>query len=67
MYGGMNMATQSICHNIVIDDARRADSFVHALERAEKLSSHISRKVIPSRDLQKNEIKNFLGAVRKHG
>ena len=61
------MATQSIFHNIVIDDARRADYFVHALERAEKLSSHISRKVIPSRDLQKNEIKNFLGAVRKHG
>lgn len=47
------MATQSIFHNIVINDARRADSFVHALERAEKLSSHISRKVIPSRDLQK--------------
>ena len=61
------MATQSIFHNIVIDDACRVDSFVHALERAEKLSSHISRKVIPSRDLQKNEIKNFLGAVRKHG
>lgn len=61
------MATQSIFHNIVIDDAGKADVFVRALERAEKLSNRISHSLILSKDLQKNEIKHFLGAVKKHG
>lgn len=61
------MATQSIFHNIVIDDARKADFFVHALERAEKLSGEISNSSVSGRDLRKEEIKKFLGAVKKHG
>lgn len=61
------MATQSIFHNIVIDDAGKADFFVHALERAEKLSGEISHSLVASRDLRKEEIKKFLGAVKKHG
>ncbi|MDO5416753.1 MAG: hypothetical protein Q4F29_06100 [Lachnospiraceae bacterium] len=56
------MATQSIFHNIVIQDSQAAESFVNALEKAAAAAEKITPHKISSRDLSKDEIKRFFGA-----
>ena len=56
------MATQSIFHNIIIQDSKTAEAFVTALENAAD-ADKITPKKVSSRDLSKEEIINFFGAV----
>ena len=56
------MATQSIFHNIVIQDSKTAEAFVNALESAAAAAEKIARRKVSSRDLSKEEIKKFFGA-----
>lgn len=51
------MATQSIFHNIIIQDSKTA------LENAADAADKITPKKVSSRDLSKEEIINFFGAV----
>lgn len=57
------MATQSIFHNIIIQDSKTAESFVTALENAAAAAEKIAPKRVSSRDLSKEEIKIFFGAT----
>lgn len=57
------MATQSIFHNIVINDTQTAKSFITALENAASAGKLTSPK-ISSRDLTKEEIKNYFGVMK---
>ncbi|MBQ4523841.1 MAG: hypothetical protein IJA10_12965 [Lachnospiraceae bacterium] len=57
------MATQSIFHNIMIQDTKTAEAFVNALENAAAASEKITPQKVSSRDLTKEEIKNFFGDV----
>ena len=57
------MATQSIFHNIIIRDTRTAEAFVNALESAAVAADKITPRKVSSRDLSKEEIKNFFGAA----
>lgn len=57
------MATQSIFHNIIIQDTRTAEAFVNALENAADAAEKTTPRNVSSRDLSKEEIKNFFGAV----
>lgn len=60
---GVNvMATQSIFHNIVIQDSKTAKAFVNALESAAAAAEKIAPRKVSSRDLSKEEIKKFFGA-----
>lgn len=61
------MATQSIFHDIIIQDARTAEAFVNALESAAVAANKITLRKVPSRDLSKEEIKNFFGADANDG
>lgn len=55
------MATQSIFHNIVIQDSKTAEAFVNALEKAADAANKLTPKKVSSRDLSKEEIKKFFG------
>lgn len=57
------MATQSIFHNIMIQDSKTAEAFVNALENAAAASEKITPRKVSSRDLSKEEIKKFFGAT----
>ena len=57
------MATQSIFHNIIIQDSKTAEAFVTALENAATVAENITPKKVSSRDLSKEEIKKFFGVV----
>ena len=57
------MATQSIFHNIIIQDSKTAEAFVTALENTADAADKITPKKVSSRDLSKEEIINFFGAV----
>lgn len=57
------MATQSIFHNIVINDSQTAKAFVTALENAAAVDKQTSPN-ISSRDLTNEEIKNYFGVVK---
>lgn len=57
------MATQSIFHNIIIQDSKTAEAFVTALENAATVAEKITPKKVSSRDLSKEEIKKFFGVV----
>ena len=57
------MATQSIFHNIIIQDSKTADAFVTALENAADAADKMTPKKVSSRDLSKEEIINFFVAV----
>lgn len=57
------MATQSIFHNIIIQDSKTAEAFVNALENAAAAAEQIAPKKVSSRDLPKEEMKNFFGVV----
>ena len=57
------MATQSIFHNIIIQDSKTADALVTALENAADAADKITPKKVSSRDLSKEEIINFFVAV----
>ena len=61
---GVNiMATQSIFHNIIIQDSKTAEAFVNALENAAAAAEKIAPRKVSSRDLSKEEIKNYFGAA----
>lgn len=55
------MATQSIFHNIIIQDPKNAEAFISALENAAAIAEKITPKKVSSRDLSKEEIKDFFG------
>uniref|UniRef100_UPI004056B059 hypothetical protein n=1 Tax=Agathobacter sp. TaxID=2021311 RepID=UPI004056B059 len=57
------MATQSIFHNIIIQDSKTAEAFVTALENAVAVADKITPKKVSSRDLSKEEMKKFFGVV----
>lgn len=63
MKGVKIMATQSIFHNIIIQDTKTAEAFVNALECAAAAADKITPRNVSSRDLSKEEIKKFFGAV----
>lgn len=54
------MATQSIFHNIIIQDFKKAEGFVNALESAAAAADKITPQKVSSRDLPKEEIKKIL-------
>ena len=56
------MATQSIFHNIIIQDSKTAEAFVNALENAASAAEKIVPRKVSSRDLSKEEIKHYFGA-----
>ena len=58
------MATQSIFHNIIIQDFKTAEAFINALEKAADAAEKIAPRKVSSRDLSKEEIKNFFGAAK---
>ena len=45
------MATQSIFHNIIIQDSKTAEAFVTALENTADAADKITPKKVSSRDL----------------
>ena len=57
------MATQSIFHNIVIQDPQAAESFVNALENAASISDKTVPQKVPSKDLKTEDIKKFFGVI----
>lgn len=57
------MATESIFHNIIIEDSKTAEAFVAALENAAEADHKITAPKVSSRDLSKEEIKNYFGRV----
>ena len=63
MKGVKIMATQSIFHNVIIQDTRTAEAFVNALENAAADAEKITPRKVSSRDLSKEEIKKFFGVV----
>lgn len=63
MKGVKIMATQSIFHNIIIQDTKTAEAFVNALECAAAAADKLTPHKVSSRDLSKEEIKKFFGAV----
>lgn len=58
------MATQSIFHNITIQDTQSAEAFVNALENAVSAAEKITPRKISSRDLSKEEIRKFFGVTK---
>ena len=59
------MATQSIFHNIIIQDKKTAEAFVNALENVASVADKITPKKVSSRDLSKEEIKKFFGVTKQ--
>lgn len=57
------MATQSIFHNIIIQDSKTAEAFINALEDAAAAAEKITPRKVSSRDLSKEEIEIFFGAA----
>lgn len=53
------MVTQSIFHNVIIQDPKNAEAFISALENAAAIAEKITPKKVSSRDLSKEEIKDF--------
>jgi len=50
------MATQSIFHNIIIQDSKTAEAFVTALENTADAADKITPKKVSSRDLSNHSV-----------
>lgn len=59
------MATESIFHNIVIDDPKKAEIFITALEQAAETAENHPLCHIASEDVKGEDIKKLLGAFTK--
>ncbi len=59
------MATESIFHNIVIDDTKKAEAFIAALEQAVETADHYPLRHVESEDVKGEDIKKLLGALVK--
>lgn len=59
------MATQSIFHTNIIQDSKKAETFVTALEKAVSVADKIPQKKISSRDLSKEEIQKFFALTKE--
>ena len=58
------MATQSIFHTNIIQDSKKAEAFVTALEKAASVADKIPHQKVSSRDLSKEEIQKFFAATK---
>lgn len=59
------MATESIFHNIVIDDTKKAETFITALEQAAETADNYPVHYVESEDVKGEDIKKLLGALVK--
>ncbi|MCM1563699.1 MAG: hypothetical protein NC079_08830 [Clostridium sp.] len=59
------MATESIFHNIVIDDAQKAETFITALEQAAQTADHYPLRHVDSEDVKGEDIQKLLGVLVK--
>ena len=59
------MATESIFHNIVIDDTHKAESFITTLEQAAKTADNFPLRYVESEDVKGEDMKRLLGALVK--
>ncbi len=59
------MATESIFHNIVIDDTKKAEAFITAPEQAAEKADNYPLCHIEYGDVKGEDIKKLLGALTK--
>ena len=59
------MATESIFHNIVIDDAKKVETFITALEQAAETADNYPLRQVESEDVKGEDIIKLLGALTK--
>ena len=59
------MATESIFHNIIIDDTKKAETFITILEQAAQTADNYPLHHIDSEDVKGEDIKKLLGALVK--
>lgn len=57
------MATESIFHNIVIDDTKKAEAFITALEQAAEAADNYPLRRVEYEDVKGEDIKKLLGAL----
>ena len=57
------MSTQSIFDNIVIKDKKSAESFIEAVEKAEKIAKPIKMNYTVTELKDKDEIKKFFEGI----
>ena len=57
------MATESIFHNIVIDDTKKAEAFITALEQAAETADNYHLRHVEYEDVKGEDIKKLLGAL----
>lgn len=59
------MATESIFHNIVIDDTKKAEAFITTLEQAAETADNYPLHHVESEDVKGEDIKKLLEALVK--
>lgn len=59
------MATESIFHNIVIDDKKKAEAFITVLEQAAETADNYPLRHVEYEDVKGEDIKKLLGALVK--
>lgn len=59
------MSTESIFHNIVIDNPKKAEIFITALEQAAETAENHPLCRVASEDVKGEDIKKLLGALTK--
>ena len=57
------MATESIFHNIVIDDTKKAEAFITALEQVAETADNCPLRHVEYEDVKGEDIKKLLGAL----
>ena len=57
------MATESIFHNIVIDDTKKAEAFITALEQAAETADNYPLRHVEYEDVKGEDIKKRVGAL----
>ena len=57
------MATESIFHNIVIDDTKKAEAFIPGLEQAAETADNYPLRHVEYEDVKGEDIKKLLGAL----
>ena len=57
------MATESIFHYIVIDDTKKAEAFITALEQAAETADNYPIRHVEYEDVKGEDIKKLLGAL----
>ena len=57
------MATESIFHNVAIDDTKKAEAFITALEQAAETADNYPLRHVEYEDVKGEDIKKLLGAL----